>query len=92
MWMDDLGLDQEAREQIARVESMLLGEFEQIERDNKLREEGRLEGLEEEYNRLSRLYLSLIQEGKMEDLKRALQDNDFCDQLLQIQPVTADNK
>jgi predicted transposase YdaD len=73
----------------SEVMLMLLTEFNQVLYERTIRgegrkegeEEGRKEGEKEERKRLSGLVLSLIKEGRMDDLERAMRDNDFCDQL-----------
>ena len=58
---------------------MLLTEFNQELYERTIRGEGR----KEEHSRLSDLVLSLMKEGRMDNLKRAMEGNDFCDQLFQ---------
>lgn len=62
---------------------MWLLEFHPELYDKAMREDGREVGYKEERKRLNELSLLLIQEGKMDDLKHALEDRDFCNQLYQ---------
>jgi len=70
---------------------MLLTEFNQELYERTIRGEGREEGRKEGEkegekkgeNRLRNLVLSLMKEGKMDDMKHALQDNNFRNQLYQ---------
>ena len=48
-----------------------------------IRQESEEKGRKEERNRLNGFYLSLIQEGRMDDLKHAIRDNNFREQLIQ---------
>ena len=63
----------------SEVMLMLLTEFNQELYERTIRGEGR----KEEHSRLSDLVLSLMKEGRMDNLKRAMEGNDFCDQLFQ---------
>ena len=58
---------------------MLLTEFNQVLYERTIRGEGRQEG----ENRLRDLVLSLMKEGKMDDMEHAMQDNNFRNQLYQ---------
>ena len=70
---------------------MLLTEFNQVQYEKTIRQESWEEGLEvgekkgrkEGENRLNDLYFSLMREGRMNDLERAMKDNDFRAQLFQ---------
>ena len=75
----------------SEVMLMLLTEFNQELYERTIRGEGREEGRKEGEkegekkgeNRLRNLVLSLMKEGKMDDMKHALQDNNFRNQLYQ---------
>ena len=75
----------------AEVMLMLLTEFNQVQYEKTIRQESWEEGLEvgekkgrkEGENRLNDLYFSLMREGRMNDLERAMKDNDFRAQLFQ---------
>ena len=75
----------------SEVMLMLLTEFNQVLYERTIRgegrkegeEEGRKEGEKEERKRLSGLVLSLMKEGKMDDMEHAMQDNNFRNQLYQ---------
>ena len=56
---------------------MSIYEFDQKEYDNMLREEGREEG----ENRMFRLYTSLLEKSRTEDIKRAGVDEEFRKEL-----------
>ncbi len=66
---------------------MLITEFDQVLYEKTIRqeerEEGRREGRQEGENRLRDLVLSLMKEGKMDDMEHAMQDNNFRNQLYQ---------
>ena len=62
---------------------MLLTEFNQDLYERTIRQESEEKGRKEERNRLNGFYLSLIQEGRMDDLKHAIRDNNFREQLIQ---------
>ena len=78
---------------------MLLTEFNQVQYEKTIRQESWEEGLaegekrgekkgekkgrKEGETRLNDLYFSLMREGRMNDLERAMKDNDFRAQLFQ---------
>lgn len=62
---------------------MLITEFDQVLYEKTIRQEGRREGRQEGENRLRDLVLSLMKEGKMDDMEHAMQDNNFRNQLYQ---------
>lgn len=62
---------------------MLITEFDQVLYEKTIRQEEREEGRQEGENRLRDLVLSLMKEGKMDDMEHAMQDNNFRNQLYQ---------
>ena len=63
----------------SEVMLMLLTEFDEEAYAKIMREEGREEGEE----RLSRLWLKMVEEKRTNDLERAMRDKDFRDMLYQ---------
>ena len=62
---------------------MLITEFDQVLYEKTIRQEGCREGRQEGENRLRDLVLSLMKEGKMDDMEHAMQDNNYRNQLYQ---------
>lgn len=54
------------------------------------REEGRKEGREEGREKINRLNQLLVAEGRFEDLKKSLEDNEYQDKLLRENGLVSD--
>ena len=62
---------------------MLITELDQVLYEKTIRQEEREEERQDGENRLRDLVLSLMKEGKMDDMEHAMQDNNFRNQLYQ---------
>lgn len=65
-------------------------ELERADAREEGREEGRKEGREEGREKINRLNQLLVAEGRFEDLKKSLEDNEYQDKLLRENGLVSD--
>lgn len=65
-------------------------ELERADAREEGRKEGREEGREESREKINRLNQLLVAEGRFEDLKKSLEDNEYQDKLLRENGLVSD--